>query len=127
MQAQRNAGFTLIELLVVIGMLGILISIVVPQVINARSNANNGAAQAYAHNVAVWIASGDTSSTLLDVGSFAGSCTSSALRQEGAPPTLPGSVKDCLVSYLSGHYTVTVTSVTGRGGPLDDGIFTATY
>ena len=127
MQVYKNAGFTLIELLVVIGMLGILISIIVPRVINARSNANNGVAQAYAHNVAVWIASGDAAATTSSEGSFAGNCVSSALQQEGAPPVLPGSVTDCLVDYANNHYTVTVTSVTGRGGPLDNGVFTATY
>lgn len=123
MQASKRAGFTLIELIVVVGILGVLIGIVVPQLLNARGNANNSAAQAYAHNLAVWVASGDAAGA----GSFAGSCTSNALQQEGAPPELQGSVRSCRVDYVNSHYTVTVTSVTGWGGPLNNGVFTSTY
>ena len=123
----NKVGFTIIELLVVVSILGILLTVLVPHFATARSNAQNGAAQAYAHNIAVWIALGEASSGTLTVGSFTGNCISRALQDEGAPPVLPDSVSNCLVDYRDNHYVVTVTSTTGKGGPSNNGVFTVTY
>ena len=127
MKKGSSLGFTIIELLIVVAILGILLTVFVPQFAAARTNAHNTAAQGYAHNVAVWVASAETHSGTLTVGSLAGNCTSTKLLAEGAPEAFPDSVVDCLIGYDNSRYTIAVTSVTRKGGLTNNGVFTATY
>jgi len=114
----RNAkGFTLVELLIVIAIIAILAAVLIPNVLNARKRAIESAAQAYARQVATWIAAADTAGTNL---SGLSSCTDTKLQDEGAPANYPNGVSDCKITYSNGQYTVTVTTVTGK-------TFTAVY
>ena len=127
MQPSRNAGFTLIEILIVIGIIGVLAAVFVPRLVNARSNAYNSAAQLYAHNLTLWLASAEASDNTPLPGELAGDCLSTELQAQGAPDIFPTSVSDCAVAFEAGHYKVTVTSVSGKGGLAGDGTFITYY
>lgn len=127
MRKDATVGFTLIELLVVVAIMGTLLAIITPRFINARATAQNSAAQAYAHNLAVWLASAETEIRNVTPGQFRGDCLSTELQEQGAPDALPTSITVCAIAYADNHYTVTVTSMTGKGGPTNNGVFTAVY
>jgi len=113
----RSGGFTLIEVLVVVAIIGILATVLVSGVFNARKRSVDAAAESYARQVATWIAAADAGGT--DV-SGVSSCTDDLLRQEGAHPEYPNGVTGCAIDYAAGHWTVETTSQSGR-------VFRASY
>ena len=113
----RTKGFTLIEVLVTIAIIGILATVLVSGVFNARKRTVDAAAESYARQVATWVAAADAGGE--DV-SGVSECTDPLLRREGASDTLPNGVTGCEISYAAGHWKVQATSQSGK-------VFSASY
>lgn len=109
MTVSKNAGFSLMELLIVTAILGILLSVTMPNLLQAISRANDTASKAYINHVVNGVEAAREG------------------RKNALPPTQncaafvnipadPESVKSCEYTADLDHdsYKVTAVSVTGK-------------
>ena len=111
----RNAkGFTLIELLIVVAIIAILAAVLIPNLLNARKNANTVAAQSYVRNVATAVeAARDPVTGALP--STLGNC-------ENFVSNPPAFMTGCQVSASNDSINFTVTATLAQGAARYDSI-----
>lgn len=108
---KAQQGFTLIELLVAIAIIGILSSILLISVSNARKRSIETASQMYARNMVGWAVAWMSESATRGPADLPADCQSTEYIGQGAPATYPSAVKSCQIQLLAANkFGVLVTS-----------------
>ncbi|MCA9836014.1 MAG: prepilin-type N-terminal cleavage/methylation domain-containing protein [Trueperaceae bacterium] len=116
---KNEKGFTVVEIIIVVSIVAVLGAIIMPSLINARTQASDTAATTYGRNLITYLASADTNATTPVAQTNLRAitdCTDALLINEGADSEVPDIVSSCAFTYDSSTGQFQLEIVTEASG-----------